>query len=225
MRAVSLPPSQVGDRQQMRSHGAHPPPTRSPPSATPNLTPRADTLRERSLRLTMRPDRQHAEDGHRHQCPETPGCAASPRRPLGTSGSRAARWPHPASGQREGRIGDLPLRHGRFLTPTCGSHLKPTPGSSANSSPATTRPSRRRHRRPGTLYAEVKAIASGEALRAFDPAIQTDATSRAEADLPSESTAINSSSKLSHSSNASSGSGNARTRNQACPEHGSRIRG
>ena len=48
------------------------------------------TLRESKARLRPRADRQHPENGHRHQCPETPGRAASPRRPVEASGSRAA---------------------------------------------------------------------------------------------------------------------------------------
>ena len=42
-------------------------------------------------RFSPRADRQHPENGHRHQRPETPRRPASPRRSLEASGSRAAR--------------------------------------------------------------------------------------------------------------------------------------
>ena len=72
-------------------------------------------LREGQARLGARADRQHAENGHRHQRPETPGRPASPRRPLEAGRGRATRRPHPPPGQRERGSGDLPLRHRRII--------------------------------------------------------------------------------------------------------------
>ena len=60
-------------------------------------------------------DRQHAEDGHRHQRAEAAGRPASPRRPVEAGRGRAARGPHPPAGQRERGSGDLPLRHRRIV--------------------------------------------------------------------------------------------------------------
>ena len=75
----------------------------------------AGPLREGPQRLGAGADRQHAEDGHRHQRPEAPGRPAPPRRPVEAGRGRAARGPHPAPGQRERGSGDLPLRHRRIV--------------------------------------------------------------------------------------------------------------
>ena len=84
--------------------------------------------------LGPRADRQHAENGHRHQRPETPGRPASPRRPVEAGRGRATRRPHPPAGQRERGSGDLSLRHRRdLLTLICGKPWKPRPGLSARS--------------------------------------------------------------------------------------------
>ena len=68
-------------------------------------------LREGAARFGARADRQHPENGHRHQRPETPGRPASPRRSLEAGRGRTTRRPHPPPGQRERGSGDLSLRH------------------------------------------------------------------------------------------------------------------
>ena len=72
-------------------------------------------LRESKARFGARADRQHPENGHRHQRPETPDRPASPRRPVEARRGRATRRPHPPPGQRERGSGDLSLRHGRIF--------------------------------------------------------------------------------------------------------------
>ena len=56
--------------------------SRLPRSAMPTPTPRNRPCSRRSAPRRPGADRQHAEDGHRHQRPETPRGAASPRCPL-----------------------------------------------------------------------------------------------------------------------------------------------
>ncbi len=75
----------------------------------------ASPVRPRAGRLRARAPGQHAENGHRHQRPETPGGPASPRRAVETGRGRAARGPHPAAGQRVRGSGHLPLRHRRVV--------------------------------------------------------------------------------------------------------------
>ena len=75
----------------------------------------AGPLREGPQRLGAGADRQHAEDGHRHQRAETPRGPAPPRRPLEAGRGRTARRPHPSPEEREQASGDLPLRHGRIV--------------------------------------------------------------------------------------------------------------
>ena len=112
----------------------------------------AGPVREGPQRLGARADRQHAEDGHRHQRPETAGRPASPRRPVEAGRGRAARRPHPAAGQRERGSGDLPLRHRRIVRRLYVAgpgnqgpvHL---PGHDRRQ----RRPPGRGHRRPGAL--------------------------------------------------------------------------
>jgi N12 class adenine-specific DNA methylase len=58
---------------------------------------------------------QHAEDGHRHQRPETSGGTAPPGRPVEAGRGRAARGPDPPPGQRKRGSSGLPLRHGRVV--------------------------------------------------------------------------------------------------------------
>ena len=92
-------------------------------------------------RFGARADRQHAEDGHRHQRPETPGRPASPRRPLEAGRGRATRRPHPPPGQRERGSGDLPLRHRRIIRRLyVAGPGNQGPVHLARSSPATTPP-------------------------------------------------------------------------------------
>ena len=87
-------------RSSTSSSRAASPASRSPPSATPTPTPRNSRCSSK-VRSGSRPraDRQHAEDGHRHQRPETPGRPAPSRRPVEAGRGRAARRPHPPPGQ------------------------------------------------------------------------------------------------------------------------------
>ena len=104
--------------------------TRSSTNSSPRGIPREQIAADRRRRFRRqetgavragpqrrgaRADRQHAEDGHRHQRPEAAGRPAPSRRPVETGRGRAARRPHPAAGQRERGSGDLPLRHRRIV--------------------------------------------------------------------------------------------------------------
>ena len=127
--------------------------SRSPPSATPTRDAKKQALFDRvRQRRGPRADRQHGEDGHRHQRPEAPGRPASPRRPVEAGRGRAARRPHPPPGQRERGSGDLPLRHRRIVRRL----YVAGPGDQgpvyfAGDDRRDRRPPCRGHRRPGAL--------------------------------------------------------------------------
>ena len=114
-----------------------------------------------------RADRQHAEDGHRHQRPETAGGPASPRRPVEAGRGRAARGPHPPAGQRERGSGDLPLRHRRivrrlYVAGTGDQGPVHRPGDDRR----IGRPPGRGHRRPGTVLRRGEGDRLGQPGRA-----------------------------------------------------------
>ena len=112
----------------------------------------AGPVREGPRRRGPGAARQHAEDGHRHQRPEAPRGAASPRCPLEAGRGRAARGPHPAPGQRERGSRDLPLRHRRVLRRL---HVAGPGDQGPVHRPGHDRRQRRApgrgHRRPGAL--------------------------------------------------------------------------
>ena len=112
----------------------------------------AGPLREGPQRQRPRADRQHPEDGHRHQRPETPGRPASPRRPVEAGRGRTARRPHPPPGQREQGRGDLPLRHRRVIRRLHVAGIGDQgPVHFAGHHRGQRRKAGRGHRQPGTL--------------------------------------------------------------------------
>ena len=127
----------------------------------------AVALREGQERCRPRAPREHPEDGHRHERPETPRGPPSPRCPVEAGRGRAARGPHPPPGERQRGSRHLPLRHRGiirrlYVAGTRDQGAVYRPGHNRRE----RRPPRRGHRQPGALLRGGEGHRLGQPRRA-----------------------------------------------------------